>query len=258
MALLVVLTIGTGIWYWYYILSEYFLSCPFCDSIWGHAITWILSVFALLFTILIVILFFKLLSKVKSLFTNKGALSARISRVVNVLSIFENDIGRQFRYLEFDYMSLNPNVKTVIASFSNTYNPWEFFKRVSKIWEEEGRTIPVNGKKYDKVILTPLIMDFHYKGFQNLDVSKVHYNLPPKKPIIEQCIDLFNGMQDYYENVNYGLLEIYPFLGLNTDNYSMGIVRTLKNDISIPSELDEIAYFIRLCKKIILFKEPNS
>lgn len=92
--------------------------------------------------------------------------------------------------------------------------------------------------KYNKIALCPLLMDFGYKNLNNPDCF---YNLPPAKPIINQVVDLINAIRYYY---NYDLIlhpdkngrlkiiqtvtskdkklfEIYPFLGINTQNYDL-------------------------------------
>ena len=95
-----------------------------------------------------------------------------------------------------------------------------------------------SGAKYNKIVLSPLLMDFGYKNLRNEDCF---YNLPPSKPIMNQVVDLFNAVWFYY---NYDLIihpekegrlklvptsipkeeklfEIYPFLGINTQNYDL-------------------------------------
>ncbi|MCU0472259.1 MAG: amidohydrolase [Bacteroidales bacterium] len=92
--------------------------------------------------------------------------------------------------------------------------------------------------KYNKIVLCPLLMDFGYKNLNNQDCF---YNLPPAKPIVNQVVDIINALWFYY---NYELIphpdkqgrlkliasgttkekklfEIYPFLGINTQNYDL-------------------------------------
>jgi predicted TIM-barrel fold metal-dependent hydrolase len=94
------------------------------------------------------------------------------------------------------------------------------------------------GAKYNKIALCPLLMDFGYKNLNNQDCF---YNLPPAKPIVNQVVDLISAIRFYY---NYELIphpdkqgrlkvipasipkgkklfEIYPFLGINTQNYDL-------------------------------------
>lgn len=91
---------------------------------------------------------------------------------------------------------------------------------------------------FNKIVLCPLIIDFGYKGMDKIDGF---YNFPPAKPIVNQVLDLFNAIYFYY---NYDIIlhpdkpdkfklipagtpkdkklfEIYPFLGINTQNYDL-------------------------------------
>jgi predicted TIM-barrel fold metal-dependent hydrolase len=100
-------------------------------------------------------------------------------------------------------------------------------------------SIGTNQNEYNKIVLCPLIIDF---GYKNLDNKDCFYNLPPSKPIVNQVVDLFNAIYFYYhfdisrnpdkrrltispieetfeDAKNRKILEIYPFLGINTQNY---------------------------------------
>ena len=92
--------------------------------------------------------------------------------------------------------------------------------------------LTINNAKYNTIVLTPLLMDFGYRNIR----SDTYYNIPPEKPIIEQTIDVFNGIRKYrnfelfentsgnyevYDRKNKAIFEIYPFLGINTQNYKL-------------------------------------
>lgn len=138
-------------------------------------------------------------------------LKTYIKKSMNLLSLIENDIGTYFLWLEDDIID-------------------------SKL--------PDN---YDRVILTPLMMDFQCGP----DVSSwdVHYNDPKKgisKPISEQVVDVFNGIRFYRKKSRNRILEIYPFLGINTQNYLLD-----NNDTaSIVSLAHEIASSLPADSKI--------
>ena len=82
--------------------------------------------------------------------------------------------------------------------------------------------LTIGGNSYTKVVLTPLMMDFGYKEIMNQDI---HYNKPSKKPIVEQVVDVFNGIRAYKHSSTF--FEIYPFLGLNTKNYDLPRIETM-------------------------------
>lgn len=152
---------------------------------------------------------------------NKTRTSVR--RMINVLSIFENDLARQFQYLELDYLKLVPNqqIQAFLESLPNKINFKEFKRDLESIWEKGEQKIQINNTLFDKVIITPLMMDFGYKGFEGLKKNKVHYYLAPRKQIKDQADDLFTGIKQYYQSSPVKLLEIYPFIAINTANLEM-------------------------------------
>jgi len=98
--------------------------------------------------------------------------------------------------------------------------------------------------RFRKLVITPLLMDFGYKDLDNRDLF---YNHPPAKPILNQVVDMFNAIWFYY---NYDLIlhptklyrlklvksstpkeeklfEIYPFLGINTQNYGLDDIKEM-------------------------------
>ena len=78
----------------------------------------------------------------------------------------ENDIGNLFLILEY-YLTKDGTVKNGGLTIDNT--------------------------EYNTIVLTPLLMDFGYRNIR----SDTYYSIPPEKPIIEQTIDVFNGIRKY-------------------------------------------------------------
>lgn len=138
----------------------------------------------------------------------KDSLKHDAGRVLNLLSVMEG--ASEYHFLYTEYFLLKENL---------------FF----------GKS---DSSRYNKIVLSPLIIDFGYKGMEKLDC---YYNLPPAKPVVHQVLDLLNAIYIYY---NYDLIvhpekpvkfkliptlkqkeeklfEIYPFLGLNTQNYDL-------------------------------------
>ena len=101
-------------------------------------------------------------------------------------------------------------------------------------------------RRYDKIVLTPLIMDF---GLKNYEEAKTLYKVR-WKPIASQILDICLGIKNYYkyrdknplsgDRPTTPLFEIYPFMGINTKNYNMesksdgtlGLVRLLSNNFT--------------------------
>ena len=135
-------------------------------------------------------------------------------KIKNLLTVMENDMTNYFLILEY-YMRESKFIKDNIISIPDGKN---------------------GVKQYKKIVITPLIMDFGYKNI----MSKTFYQLPAQKPIVEQMRDLTYGIKNYNTMElkvvvdNKGLVicqhidvtkesklfEIYPFIGLNTVNYT--------------------------------------
>jgi predicted TIM-barrel fold metal-dependent hydrolase len=118
-------------------------------------------------------------------------LNEKLANITNLLSIMDNDLG--------DYL-LAMEEKDLLPLLKN-----------GKLY--------VGAEPYDRFVLTPLMMDFGAKG--NNTYPNIWYNKMPHKAIKNQAIDLFNGIRDYQKKSSHHLLEIYPFLGVNTRNYNM-------------------------------------
>ena len=140
--------------------------------------------------------------------------------IANCLSFFEIPLEYQFLVLEYFLKMGEPKV------FNNN------------------NQIEIAGTSYDKILLCPLVIDFGYKNITN----SVFYNLTPKRPITNQVGDLLYAIRTYYrfsleinerkmqlsqeitdfqEHKHEKLFEIYPFMGLDTRNYTLGDVQNL-------------------------------
>ncbi len=148
--------------------------------------------------------------------------------VFNMLPVLENDIGSYFLIVEDCLREVK----------DRGYDQRPLFN---------GDDLEIGGRKYRKIVLTPLMMDFGYKGKSK--ESSIHYNKPAEKPIADQVIDVFNGVKKYMQSPakpltkeeadrfiwkypNLGtesrrIMEIYPFLGLNTSIYDLDYVKKL-------------------------------
>jgi len=149
--------------------------------------------------------------------TLSGALSRRVKRqlqaAANLLAVMENDIGTTFLLME-DCLREKEN----------------------RLLQADG--LHVGGETYKRVVMTPLMMDFGYKGRQRpgrARFRRFHYDMRAGKPIVEQVIDVFGAIRTYVETESTEsleakfpalepgtkrVLEIYPFLGLNPANYT--------------------------------------
>src|SRR3990172_3048056 len=92
----------------------------------------------------------------------------KIKRIENMLSLMDNDIGNYFLIMEY------------------------FLKDKEKGILNKG-FLQIDSHVYEKIVLTPLIVDF---GFKNYSMNNF-YNIPSKKPIMRQTVDLLNGIKKY-------------------------------------------------------------
>ncbi len=118
-----------------------------------------------------------------------------LERYINMLVVMENDTASLFMLME--------------RYLCDPHNPIV-----------QGSTLTLFDREYTKIVLTPLMIDF---SATTLDFN-VHYP-PPNKPISEQVHDLINGIAKYNDKSPLHLLDIRPFMGLNT------LHRDLNNDL---------------------------
>ncbi|MFC1965439.1 amidohydrolase family protein [Chloroflexota bacterium] len=124
-----------------------------------------------------------------------------MNKIKNLLAVMENDIGSFFLMIE-DYLKKDGRTPLL----------------------RDGK-LHIGGNIYTKVALTPLMMDFGYKDIK--DNPDTYYNELSRKPIVEQVVDVFNGIKKYQNARPNGILEIYPFLGLNTKYYDMDRIKAM-------------------------------
>ncbi len=159
--------------------------------------------------------------------------------ILNVFTIFENEEVMQFLYLERDYMMLSKpveeKVNEYIAKCKNEKKALDYEEMQEYIKETWQQTLDKGGfefetknNRFDKVIISPLVMDFSSRGFDEL--GDLPYNFPPKKTVVNQTIDLFRGMHQYYYYSKFKLMEIIPFLGIKPKDLTLEGIKDLLND----------------------------
>ncbi|NTW53963.1 MAG: amidohydrolase family protein [Chlorobaculum sp.] len=140
----------------------------------------------------------KTLSQIQSSVLDKA--KEKLGNVMNLLAIMETDIGDCLIQMEEDLRNNLPLNSSLVISGNG------------------------EKKEYEKIVLTPLIMDFGLKDSGKTNLTyKVRW-----KPIVAQVEDLFIGIRDYYRHRNdyvkghpEPLFQIIPFMGINTKNYTM-------------------------------------
>lgn len=194
--------------------------------IWLHVL---LSVTLLVLLVAFIILFFLpdstganwILSFLTKLIKLDNIISKKNSSL-NLLSFMESAI-------EYDFLVLEA-----------------FLREKDPVLDKHDNRLTIGDTRFDKIVLCPLVMDF---GYSNINNPHIFYNIPPRKPVALQTSDLFRAIRKYYTHTlsiektkeqgnrqdvpqkmftsaetsipkEERLFEIYPFMGLNTKNYS--------------------------------------
>ena len=185
--------------------------------------------------------------KGKKLPKKETGFKAVLKNIINLLSILENDIGSSLLQIEIDIISLdstfssfqlkNNNNKTIGDTFRNlprrNQNNQLIMNELEEKWLEykpKGFNIGNLTGKYEKIILTPLIIDFEYDQF---DITGIHYKNPPSKLVVAQTKDVFLGIRNYLDNSPFKIFEIYPFMGLNPNHYDLYVNPSIKGHNSL-------------------------
>ncbi len=165
-----------------------------------------------------------------------------------------NYIYSLFRKLiKLDNLISKKNNSLNLLSFMESAIEYDFLVLEYYLKEKEPATVKkdntlnIGDTKFSKIVLCPLVMDFGYNNINNPDIF---YNIPPKKPVTLQTRDLFRAIRTYYTHTltikrstdpveipdgppmkfspaettipkEKRLFEIYPFMGLNTRNYTL-------------------------------------
>ncbi len=90
----------------------------------------------------------------------------------------------------------------------------------------DGKGLTIGGTRYDGLIITPLLMDF--RALPGAPHST--YYPQPLKDIRTAINEYAFGIRKYYKSRPDGLLQIFPFLGINTAAYTYDQVEKLLED----------------------------
>ncbi len=156
-------------------------------------------------------------------------ISQTINKIFNLISFMENDIGSMFQYMEIDALLLDQTIRENSQNYYEIKNNElinvqykELIKQSKSLWDKNQKQIVTDNITFNKMILTPLIMDFQPNDFSG--IKDVHYSSPPQKPVTLQVMDLFAGIYKYYNESEVQLFEIYPFMGIDPKHYIQGVI----------------------------------
>jgi len=174
------------------------------------------------------------------LFANKKKIEKinnDIKNILNTLYYIENDVANQLLLLERDFVSLDSKftksdyINGKYDDYLNENNIEEAKNIIEKERVEYSNRKPLinidnTDERIEKVILTPLIMDFGYKKTTS---DKIHYGVSPSKPMTEQIIDLYFGIHRYMSKSPYKIFKVYPFMGITPNNYDIKDIKSMLN-----------------------------
>ncbi|MCX6255439.1 MAG: amidohydrolase family protein [Bacteroidia bacterium] len=159
-----------------------------------------------------------------------------------IVNLFSGKISRQVK----DYLKHDAGKLLNLLSVMEGATEYHFLYTEYFLLKDKTNFGNSNCARYNKIAVCPLIIDFGYKGMEKPDYF---YNFPPAKPVVNQVLDLLNAIYFYY---NYDLIlhpdkpekfkliptattkekklfEIYPFLGINTQNYDLPEIAEMFN-----------------------------
>ena len=137
--------------------------------------------------------------------------------ILNMFSVFERPIGEIFAMMEDDLCGQysHPPVPKGKQP-ANLMYPAQSFIREGKFH--------FRNKVYDKVALNPLVMDFS----KNQDEwGRSYYTSEQQDKILDYVKDTLDGIE-WYRNIRpEGLLEFFPFLGINPEVHTADFIQKL-------------------------------
>ncbi|NCB01976.1 MAG: amidohydrolase, partial [Spirochaetia bacterium] len=152
-----------------------------------------------------------------------------MTTLLNMFSIFERPIGEIFATIEEDLLGsfISHQRITTKKESPHIIYPKEPYIRDSKFH--------FRNKVYDNYALIPLVMDFSSKGDDTN--SKSYYTPEEQEKILTYIQDTIEGIKWYKEIKKNGLLEFYPFLGINPSMHTHSFIENLINEhVRLPKE----------------------
>ncbi|MGI6433531.1 MAG: amidohydrolase family protein [Sphaerochaetaceae bacterium] len=135
--------------------------------------------------------------------------------LLNMFTIFERSIGEIFGIMEKDLEGTFTSVQDKPSE--NVIYPPKPYIRNKKFYFRD--------KAYDSYALIPLVMDFSRTDDEQQGRS--YYSVGQQNKILSYIEDTLAGIQEYRSNQPKGLLEFFPFLGINPEAHELSFVKEL-------------------------------
>ncbi len=138
----------------------------------------------------------------------------------NIFSIFDRPIGEIFATMEEDlsgayqshqYISVKDKAKS-------------FFSYPEKPYIRDG-AFHFRSRTYDRYALVPLVMDFSTRSTD--EHSRSYYTAESNEKLLMYIEDTIEGINWYRSVRPNGMLEFFPFLGINTDMHTLHYIENL-------------------------------
>lgn len=139
--------------------------------------------------------------------------------LLNMFSVFERPIGEIFALIEEDLSgaySRQQKQKLVKSPENRMYPPQPYIR---------GGSVHIRSLTYDKFALVPLVMDFSRNSTD--EESKSYYTSEQQEKLSSYLHDTLEGIRWYQEIRPNGMLEFFPFIGINPEVHSLQTIEEL-------------------------------
>ncbi|MFA5513581.1 MAG: amidohydrolase family protein [Sphaerochaetaceae bacterium] len=139
--------------------------------------------------------------------------------LLNMFSLFEQPIAKIFAFMEADLKGQFESKEAAPKAKQphNLMYPPKAYIRDGKFYFRD--------VAYDKYALIPLVMDFSRLLDEN--DAKAYYTTEKQEKLIDYVKDTLAGIESYKKENKEGLLEFFPFLGINTEVHSLEFIKKL-------------------------------
>lgn len=132
-------------------------------------------------------------------------------KMVNLILAFDKPIGEIFAMMENDLKG--EYIDNLSEADKKLFKPYIYNNKLH-----------FRNKKYDKLALIPLLMDF---SNNHINLKNVYYPLSREIKILKYVDDTLTALNDYNKYNKNGIMEFFPLLGINTPAHSLDFIKDL-------------------------------
>ena len=142
-----------------------------------------------------------------------------LNTILNMFSVFERPIGEIFAMMEEDLHGSFASHQFITAKKENTKVTYP-----DKPYIRDGK-FHFRSHIYDQYAMIPLVMDFSTKSDDSS--SRSYYTSEEQEKILAYVQDTIDGIKWYRRVKKNGLLDFFPFLGINPAMHTLGFIEQL-------------------------------